>query len=290
MKILLSFPSESQGGDGRDYARVYRRLGHEVREVNVAESFRGLGIPGDVSRGYPAEITIEELFGEEGVPGLFFYVEPLGLIPRGLERCPAPTACIVGDPHRGVRGRRMYARLFDHVFVYQRNYLHLFGEHPPGAVHWLPNACDTEVVRDLGVPRDLDVAQIGRIRGANRMRGPVMAALAEKYKVNEQRFYLMREIPEVYSRAKIVVNIPMGDDLNIRFFEALSCGALLLTRRDANGQEELFQEGVHYAAYGSERELFEKVDHYLRHGEERERIAAAGRAEALRRHTLEHRV
>ena len=89
MKVLVSYPAEIGLGDGRGYCRVFRRLGHEVHEVNAAASFRGLGIPGDVSRGYPAEITVEELFGEEGAPGLFFYTEPLGLIPRGLERCPA---------------------------------------------------------------------------------------------------------------------------------------------------------------------------------------------------------
>jgi len=291
MKILFSYPSESPRGDGRDYCRVLRRLGHDVRDVNVAASLRGLGMKGDSPCGYPAEITIEELFEELGTPDLFFYNEPFSLIPRGLERCPVPTVCTVGDPHRGVRGRRMYARLFDHVLVYQRNYVHRFDEHPPGAVHWLPFSCDTEVVRDLGLPRDIDVAQIGTISGWDRrQRRRIVSLLAQRYRINEQRPYSMEEIPGVYSRAKIVLDTPVAGDLNLRFFEALSCGSLLLTRRLDNGQADLLQENVHYVAYGDEKELLEKVDYYLRNVEERRRIALAGHAEALRRHNLEQRV
>jgi spore maturation protein CgeB len=90
----------------------------------------------------------------------------------------------------------------------------------------------------------------------------------------------------VYSRARIVMNLPLGDDLNFRFFEALSCGALLLTKRVANGQEELFREGVHFAAFGNEGELCEKIEHYLNAEKERKTIAEAGHQEVIKHHTL----
>jgi hypothetical protein len=78
--------------------------------------------------------------------------------------------------------------------------------------------------------------------------------------------------------------------LNFRFFEALSCGAMLLTRRVSNGQEELFQEGKHYVAFETDAELIERVEYYLQHDSERERIAAAGHREVLTRHSLEFRL
>lgn len=290
MRVLLSYASEYDKGEGVHFSRVFRRLGHEVCEINVAASVRGLGAPGRVVRGYPTGVSIDELIDEHGSADLYLYIEPLGLIPRGLEDSPIPTACVLCDVHRNLKSRRTLARLFDYVFLYQRNYVAEFCDHPPGAVHWLPYACDTEVFRDLGVARDLDIAFIGQLFGKRSRRRLMFETLARRYRVNEPRYYLQEEIPEVYSRAKIVVNPPVADDLNFRFFEALSCGALLLTKRVANGQEELFREDLHYVAFNDEKELFEKVEFYLRNEKERKRIALAGYEEAVGRHSLELRL
>lgn len=290
MKILLSYASEYDKGEGVHFRRVLRRLGHAVCEVNVAATVSGLGVPGRVVRGYTPEVTIQELLDDHRNADLFLYIEPLGLIPRGLESSPIPTACVLCDVHRNLKSRQVLAQLFDHVFLYHRNYVGKFCDHPPGDVHWLPYACDTEVFRDLGLPRDFDVAFIGQLFDRRSERRRVIEALTRQYHINEQRYYLQNEIPQVYSRAKIVVNIPALDDLNFRFFEALSCGALLLTKRLANGQEELFKEDIHYVAFGSEQELFDKVELYLRNDEERNKIALAGHEEVLRHHSLARRL
>lgn len=287
MKVLLSYPSEHELGEGRHYQRVLQRLGHQVYVVNVATRWWSAP-PGQFAKGYPPDITISELLANCGGADLFLWIEPFGLIPQGLEASPIPTAAVIGDVHRRLKPRLILARFFDHIFLYQRNYLGMFREHPQGAVQWLPYACDTEVFRDLHLSRDLDVAFIGTLSHPGRRR--ILETLARRYHLNELRFYRQEEIPEVYSRAKIVLNMPVGNDLNFRFFEALSCGAMLLTKRAANGQEELFQEGVHYVAYSNEHELFEKVNYYLHHERERERIARAGYEVVQERHTLAHRV
>ena len=131
---------------------------------------------------------------------------------------------------------------------------------------------------------------VGQLFGRQSNRRRIIEALERQYRTNEQRYYLQEEIPEIYSRAKIVVNIPVGHDLNFRFFEALSCGALLLTERAANGQEELFKEDVHYVGFDSDKELFEKTDYYLRNDVERKKIASAGYEEVRARHSLELRL
>ena len=290
MKILLSYASEYDKGEGVHCSRVFRRLGHEVCEVNVAASVSGIGPPGRLVRGYPPDVSIQQLIDEHGKADLFLYIEPLGLIPRHLDSSPIPTACLLSDVHRGLKARLMLAKLFDQVFLYQRNYVGRFRDHDPGAVHWLPYACDIEMFRDLRLPRDLDVAFIGQLFHPRSERRRIISVLARKYRMNGQRYYLQKEIPEVYSRAKIVVNLPVGDDLNFRFFEALSCGALLLTKRLANGQEELFREDVHYAAFTNEKELLEKVEFYLRNEEERKKIALAGHEEVVKNHSLATRL
>jgi hypothetical protein len=290
MKVLLSYANQFDKGEGIHYSRVLRRLGHEVVEVNVGSSASDWGVPGRNVSGFAPEVSIQELVSLVGSADLYLYIEPLGLIPRGLESAPLPTACIICDTHRNLRDRRVLARLFDKVFLYQKNYVHAFDEHPVGAVHWFPYACDLETFRDLGLPRDFDVGFIGQLFGPGSERRRLLDRLREKYRVNEQRNYLQAEISEVYSRSKIVLNLPVGDDLNFRFFEALSCGAMLLTRRMANGQELLFREGEHYASFDGEEELLDKVKYYLSHEEERQRIASQGAAEVKSKHTLELRV
>jgi spore maturation protein CgeB len=79
--------------------------------------------------------------------------------------------------------------------------------------------------------------------------------------------------------------------MNMRVFEALACGSLLVTNDLAeNGQDELFQDRVHLAAYREPGEMLEVIAYYLDHAGEREAIAAAGRAEAVGRHTYRHRM
>ncbi len=286
MKILLSYASEHDQGEGIHFSAVLRRMGHSVADLNVASDATGLNSPGRVVRGYPATARLSDLLEDTGGADLYLYLEPMGLIPQGLEKAPIPTACVISDCHRNLRPRQQLARLFDHVFLYQRNYLRCFVEHPSSNVHWLPYACDTEFFCDLRRLRDLDVAFIGKLMEAGSDRRRALALIGQKYQVNEQRYYLQSEIPALYSRSKIVLNIPLGDDLNFRFFEALSCGALLLTKRLSNGQDELFKEGLHYEAFSTEVEMLSKVDYYLNHSEERQRIAAAGHAEVLSRHDL----
>ena len=104
-----------------------------------------------------------------------------------------------------------------------------------------------------------------------------------------QRFF--EEMARTYSAAHLTFNRSIRNDVNMRVFEALSCGSLLVTNdlRD-NGQGELFQDGKHLVAYREPEELLEKVRFYLNHPAERERIALAGMVEVQARHTYRHRM
>lgn len=273
------------------YLNVLQRTGEQVFRFSVPawcdDRLHGIW----PEAGFAYATTVDALIhATNSKPDLFLYIEPGGLIPRGIERAPFPTACILCDTHQWLDARQHLARFFDHVFLYHRNYLIHFSEHPGGHVHWLPYACDLELFKPLGMERDLDVAFVGQPMTATTRRATIIQQLAARYRINESRYYLREEIPAVYSRAKIVLNMPLKDDLNFRTFEAMSCGAMLLTRRVNNGQEVLFKEGEHYAAYQDDREMYQKIDYYLSHPAEREAIAAAGLAEVQKKHRIEQRV
>lgn len=289
MNIFLSSISGNELTESRYFLSQLRKLGHNVFFFSAPSNerkFRGTW----AETGYSVDVNFNELIEIAGfTPDLFIYIEPFGLIPRGMENAPCPTACILCDTHMDLAVRVRQSLFFDYVFLYHRNYLKYFKHHPSDSVSWLPYACDTDFFTPTGAMRDIDLAFIGQPHPWSE-RGATLRKLEQRYAMNEQRFYFHSEIPSIYSRAKIVLNLPLADDLNFRTFEAMSCGALLITPRVNNGQELLFQEGKHYVAFSSEEELYERVDYYLENTQEREEIASQGYAEILRANTLKHRI
>ena len=79
-------------------------------------------------------------------------------------------------------------------------------------------------------------------------------------------------------------------DLNMRLFEVLASGSMLITKKIPNGQSDLFRDGEHLVEYTSTEDLLDKVDYYLKHEDERLKIARAGQELALTKHTYKNRV
>ena len=100
----------------------------------------------------------------------------------------------------------------------------------------------------------------------------------------------MDEMAEHYSRSKIVFNNAINNDLNMRVFEALCSGSLLLTDGAiGSGLEEMFENRKHLIIYEDEN-IENLIAHYLDDAKERELIAEQGRQEVLKNHTYAHRV
>jgi glycosyltransferase involved in cell wall biosynthesis len=55
--------------------------------------------------------------------------------------------------------------------------------------------------------------------------------------------------PELYGKSKLVLNVSEHSDLNFRVFEALGCGACLITPRVGHGLLEMFRDGVDLFTY-----------------------------------------
>jgi len=126
-------------------------------------------------------------------------------------------------------------------------------------------------------------------RAASRRRRLLTDVLPE-FRTND---YLEWSSPEdmgrIYSQSKVVLNVSIGGDLNMRVFEALMSGALLVTDRIDNGLDDLFVDGTHYVGYGTSEEAIAKIAHFLSHDEERQAIADQGRRLALAKHSYAHR-
>lgn len=202
------------------------------------------------------------------------------LLPEDLR----PAALWAVDTHIQFERTLNKARGIDWVFAAQKDGAEALRQAGVGPTRWLPLACDPDVHGRQEVDKQFDIAFVGNRVGGRRQE--LLELIGRKYPntfVGRRYFEAMAEI---YSASRIVFNQSVGNDVNMRVFEGLASGSLLLTNDLSDyGLADLFRNGKHLATYCDAEELLDKIDWYLQHEQERERIAAAGRAEALARHT-----
>jgi hypothetical protein len=200
-----------------------------------------------------------------------------------------PSAWWAIDTHLDPDWYQAKAPDFDLVFTAQRDGAELLHRAGIASAHWLPLACDPEIHRRHDVPKTLDVCFVGHVFAGERSD---LLRLIQRRFLNTfvgQRFF--DDMARTYSASRIVFNRSIRNHVNMRVFEALACGSLLMTNDLAdNGQAELFRDGVHLAVYRDHDDLLDKIAFYLGREASREQIAARGRAEALARHTYQHRM
>lgn len=200
-----------------------------------------------------------------------------------------PSAMWAIDTHVNPQRLISRARHVDHVFAAQRDGVEILRDGGVNCVGWLPLACDPGVHQQHPLAKDLDVCFVGHLWTEERR------VLAERVRERFGRSFVGQrffgEMAQTYSQSRIVLNLSVRNDVNMRVFEALACGSMLLTNDlSDNGQDRLFKDGEHLVTYRGLDELFDKAEHYLQDEAARERIAAAGRAEVLARHTYVHRM
>ncbi|MBI4658956.1 MAG: glycosyltransferase [Verrucomicrobia bacterium] len=233
-------------------------------------------------------------------PDLFVWIEQYDWnLPINLESLDCPKIALFGDTHVHLRHPQKwetwlaYARLYDFVFVsFNRSHAKNFQEAGCSRVFWSPPALDPEVHCKLAADKIYPVSFVGSTYPPFH---PDRIRLLKFLIGNQVDIYIdikvLRDMSLVFSRSKIVLNRSMAADLNMRVFEALGSGSLLVTNRlpPEAGLDGLFRDREHLVLY-EEPDLLELIRFYLEHDEARERIASAGHAEALRKHTYEHRV
>lgn len=149
---------------------------------------------------------------------------------------------------------------------------------------WLPHAWNgLGGERSASDHRPIDVSAVGNASGDmySERRKLIIALECEGLSLFFSEGLYGRSMRTVYGVSKMVFNKSVAGEINLRIFEALGSGALLITDRLPKEAKlnELFQDGKHLVMYDSRKDLIEKVRHYLKHEDERIKIAEAGRGE-----------
>ena len=221
-------------------------------------------------------------------PDLYLWVESVGgYFPENINALGCPTACWLIDTHLNLSWHLKWAERFSYVFLAQREYVQQFRDKGINA-HWLPLACDPEIHAPAHVQKQYDLSFVGSL-SHNPRRQSLLKILDAEIGIHCERCW-WDDMARVISESKITFNNAVKNDLNMRVFESLSIGTLLLTdRAPGSGLETLFHDGEDLAIYRSDDELLEVARFYLANPLLQEQIARRGRQIVHTAHTYGHR-
>ena len=219
---------------------------------------------------------------------------------------PHPWAYWAIDTHLGYGYRLWKAKQADRVFVAQKDAAWKFRKDGVKHVEWLPLACmpaahptKQELIEKGWKPEDLsrtfDVSFVGYLnegvgQGSNN-RVAYLDRLFQEFpnswcSVN----VFFEDMAARFVRSKLVFNISIKKDLNMRVFEAMCTGSALLTNRDVHGIGDLFEEGKHYFGYKGRDEMVSVVQEALSNDALRHEVASSALIEVRTKHTYHHRM
>ena len=188
-------------------------------------------------------------------------------------------------PHSWKKIRRSASR-YDFIYCAQR----AAAERLRNA-EWLPLASEAPATTEqiLRTALRWDVAFVGNDGGIPRKF--YLQALRERYPRSRIGQAESTQMPHIYGHAAVGFNYSIAQDVNMRIFEVLMAGALLVT--NALAHDDLQRLGLkdrqHLLCYRTPQELYALIDAALRDPEQRETIAQAGAAIARARHSYTHR-
>lgn len=250
-----------------------------------------------VEDGIPKNANLQDLLKQlPERPSLIIQPESaFPLLPWGLTEVDIPTALFHCDTYLYVDQRIRWSMLFDYAVLFHPGFDERFraGGHP--GLITLSLAVPGELFEGPEEERVFEVGYVGRVDGPiYKTRRRVLDTLARHFRLNDWcPYHVPEQMARVYKQSKVVVNVARDDhppDANLRVFESMAGGALLITRVPGELTSVGFEEGVHFIGYREEREIIGLVRQYLNDDVTRRRIAEAGREKVLREHTHDCRV
>jgi hypothetical protein len=226
-------------------------------------------------------------------PDLVLFIEggSMQIFPGGLEQIPCMCAWYGIDTHMDYEKHLKICRVFDVSFIAQLEYVGKLRLDGINQVYWLPLAYDHGFMPNSVLERSIDVAYVGSMQ---QQMNPERHHLIERLKKEFPNHYFGNANPadmeRIYSSSHLVFNRSVRNDINMRFFESMGSGAVLLSNEIINnGADQLFDNGIHYLTYQDEESLVILVKELLRDPARCRAISETARTHILNQHTYSHR-
>lgn len=216
---------------------------------------------------------------------------------------PHPSVYWAFDTHideKGYQYRLNRAKQFDHVFLCHKGQIESFikGGIDPKKIHYMPVAAEPDCYRPYPIMEKYDWCFIGHLNSGHRI--DLVDRFVKEFDLGDGKGYLGWRMPQIqghnvlddvakkFSMSKIIINDAIKMDLNMRLWESMACGKMLLTQR-IPGIEDFFKDGKDLVLYDSIDDAVEKARYYLLHDEERVAIGKSGLERILAGHTYADR-
>jgi GT2 family glycosyltransferase len=227
------------GAEGQPNVSVLVHYGHHEGTTgsHFAEAAERLGLGTAIRSAHRSHIRLADVRSP-----VYLWVESgVTTIPLDAHLAPCLTAGYLIDTHLHLEESIRQAHLFDVVFVAQRDDVEAIAQvHPQ--VHWMPLAAPASF---LSVPRErrYQASFVGNLWPSTPRR-EIMEAVSKRVTTNDwSRNWSVDQMARIYAASQVVVNPAVRDDLNMRFFEALACGAHVVMPPMGNGAAEIAVEG-----------------------------------------------
>jgi hypothetical protein len=224
-------------------------------------------------------------------PDLLLFVEggEMGIFPVNFTRLSCPKYWWGIDTHNDYLKHLRISRLFDHTFLAQKAFVDSLMKDGIKSISWLPLAYGGPKPESKN--RNIDVAYAG---STNWNLYPERKEYLSAIKISFQNTSIGNCNPEdlfnLYMNSKIVFNFSPMNDLNMRFFEAIGAGSVLMTNEiTQNGVEDVFTQGKEFVEYGGIEDMLQKIYYLLSHEDHLEQISSAGMANVSQNHTYANR-
>jgi len=281
MNILL-FAHLNRGWLGSLVKRGFEQGGHQIIVITPESA-----PPGFVTGG--SQVHVPRLVSTcSPKPDLVVVLETdprFRFFPDGLLEVPVPTAFWAIDNHLNYRWHKEYSRQFDVTFFAQKDYIRAARRYGATNVHWLPLAAAAEYHGIEPQPGKYAVSFVGNVSKGRRR---FFDTIDRDIPLNIVSGIYEQDMAQVLAESKIGLNVSLREDLNMRFFEVLASGALLVTQKIEAGVSDLFQDGVHFVSHHL-TDVSSVLRYHLENEPRRAAIAARGRELCLSRHTYRHR-
>lgn len=225
-------------------------------------------------------------------PDLLLFVEggEMGIFPVNFNSLDCPKYWWGIDTHNDYLKHLRISRLFDHTFLAQKAFVDSLMKDGVKSISWLPLAYGGPNPESKN--RNIDVAYAGSTNWhLYPERKEYLSAIRTTFQNTSIGNCNPEDLFNLYMDSKIVFNFSPMNDLNMRFFEAIGAGALLMTNKiTQNGVEDIFTQGREFIEYGGIEDMLQKINYFLSHEDHLEQISSEGRANVSQNHTYANRV